>query len=183
MSHKNKIVRVVCYCLYYFIAKRLPRSYELFIVGRLSSWFRMILCKFLFQSCDAHFVVERNADFGSGKNILVKDHGCIGENSRFMGRGLYTIGSHAMMGPDVMLINENHKFSRKSYDGYNVGRIVIGDYAWIGARSVILKDVTIGNYAIVGAGSVVTRSIPDYAIVGGNPAKVIKYRDDLPSAL
>lgn len=183
MTHKNKIIRVVCYCLYYFVAKHLPRSYELFIIGRLSSWFRMTLCRFLFQSCDAHLLVERNADFGSGKNIIVKDYGCIGESARFVGRGVYVIGSHSMMGPDVMLINENHKFLRETFDGYDVGRIIIDDYAWIGARSVLLKDVTIGKYAIVGAGSVVTRSVPDYAIVGGNPAKVIKYREDLPSAL
>ena len=47
---------------------------------------------------------------------------------------------------------------------------------WIGANSVILRGVHIGNGAVVGAGSVVTQDIPDYAIVAGNPAKVIRYR-------
>ena len=47
---------------------------------------------------------------------------------------------------------------------------------WIGANSVILKGVSIGNGAIVGAGAVVTKDVPDYAIVVGNPARVIKYR-------
>jgi serine acetyltransferase len=47
---------------------------------------------------------------------------------------------------------------------------------WIGANSVILSGISIGNGAIVGAGSVVTKDIPDFAIVAGNPAKVIRMR-------
>lgn len=53
--------------------------------------------------------------------------------------------------------------------------IVIKDKAWIGFNSIIMKGVTIGEGAIVGAGSVVTKDVPDYAVVGGNPAKIIKY--------
>ena len=49
--------------------------------------------------------------------------------------------------------------------------------AWIGAGSTILPGVTIGKHAIVGAASVVTKSVPDYAVAVGNPAKVIKYLD------
>jgi len=50
----------------------------------------------------------------------------------------------------------------------------IKDKAWIGFNSIILKGVTIGEGSIVGAGSVVTKDIPDWSIVGGNPAKVIR---------
>ncbi|KAA6307584.1 hypothetical protein EZS27_040743, partial [termite gut metagenome] len=53
--------------------------------------------------------------------------------------------------------------------------IVIKDKAWIGFHSIIMKGVTIGEGAIVAAGSVVTKDVPDYAVVGGNPAKIIKY--------
>lgn len=54
-------------------------------------------------------------------------------------------------------------------------RILIEDHAWLGNDSIILKGVTIGRYAMVGAGSVVRNSIPPYAVVMGNPAKVIGY--------
>lgn len=49
--------------------------------------------------------------------------------------------------------------------------------AWIGANAVILAGVSVGKYAIVGAGAVVTKDVPDYAVVVGNPAKVIKMLD------
>jgi acetyltransferase-like isoleucine patch superfamily enzyme len=52
----------------------------------------------------------------------------------------------------------------------------VGNDVWIGANSVVLKGRTIGDGAIVGAGSIVTRDVPPYAIVAGNPARLIKYR-------
>ena len=61
--------------------------------------------------------------------------------------------------------------SNKKYD--NFGKIKIGDNCFIGAESLILKNVTIGNNCIIGAGSVVSRSIPDGCVAAGVPAKVI----------
>lgn len=55
--------------------------------------------------------------------------------------------------------------------------VVIREGAWIGFNAIILKGVTIGKGAVVGAGSVVTKDVPDFAVVAGNPAKVIKYTD------
>ena len=52
--------------------------------------------------------------------------------------------------------------------------IIVKDKSWIGFNSIILKGVTIGEGAIVGAGSVVTKDVPDWAIVAGNPAKLIR---------
>lgn len=60
----------------------------------------------------------------------------------------------------------------------NANKTVIGNDVWIGSRVIILQGMNIGNGAIIGAGSVVTKDVPDYAIVAGVPAKVIKYRFD-----
>lgn len=54
--------------------------------------------------------------------------------------------------------------------------VVIGDDVWIGRRVIILPGIKIGNGVIIGAGAVVTKDVPDYAVVAGVPAKVIKYR-------
>lgn len=61
-------------------------------------------------------------------------------------------------------------------DIFSKGNIIIGDDVWIGSNSVILSGVTIGRGSIIGAGSVVTMNIPNYSIVAGNPARVIKSR-------
>lgn len=54
--------------------------------------------------------------------------------------------------------------------------LIIGNDVWIGTRTILLGAITIGNGAVIGAGSVVTKDVPPYAIVAGNPAKVIRYR-------
>jgi acetyltransferase-like isoleucine patch superfamily enzyme len=61
-------------------------------------------------------------------------------------------------------------------DTFSKGAVVIGNDVWIGANATILSGVTIGDGAVVAAGSVVTEAVPPYAIVGGVPARVIKYR-------
>jgi acetyltransferase-like isoleucine patch superfamily enzyme len=66
------------------------------------------------------------------------------------------------------------------YEAGSKGDIVVGDDVWIGTNAIICSGVKIGQGAIVAAGAVVTKEVPPYAIVGGNPAKVIKYRFDEP---
>lgn len=58
------------------------------------------------------------------------------------------------------------------------GATIIGNDVWIGYRAMILSGVVVGDGAIIGAGAVVTKDVPPYAIVAGNPAKVVKYRFD-----
>ena len=53
------------------------------------------------------------------------------------------------------------------------GEVVIREGCFIGVNAIILPNVTLGKCAVVGAGSVVTKDVPDYAIVGGNPAKIL----------
>jgi len=68
------------------------------------------------------------------------------------------------------------KEAKKSVSDIKKGSVIIGNDVWIGARAIILPGVTIGNGAVIGAGAVVTKDVPSYAIIGGVPAKIIKYR-------
>lgn len=68
-----------------------------------------------------------------------------------------------------------YTFSDKSYFD-EMGYIIIGNDVWIGANAIILDDITIGNGAVIAANSLVNANVPPYAIVGGTPAKIIRYR-------
>jgi acetyltransferase-like isoleucine patch superfamily enzyme len=72
-------------------------------------------------------------------------------------------------------LEENKIGFYKDWTNVKRGSIVINDKAWIGFNCIILKGITIGEGAVVGAGSVVTRDVPNYAVVTGNPAMVVKY--------
>ena len=67
----------------------------------------------------------------------------------------------------------NHDFNNR-HTIYTYGKVTIKKNAWIGINVTVCPGVTIGKYAVVAAGAVVTKDVPDYAVVGGNPAKLIK---------
>ncbi len=71
-------------------------------------------------------------------------------------------------------IDENKLGFYKDWENVKYAKIIIKNKAWIGFNSIILKGITIGEGAIIGAGSVVTRDVPDWTIVAGNPAKIIR---------
>lgn len=88
------------------------------------------------------------------------------------------------MGPDVLIITQNHRFDQLDLPMWRQGfspsePVIIGNDVWVGTRAIILPGVTISKGAIIGAGAVVTKDVPEYAIVGGNPARLIKYRTDI----
>lgn len=87
--------------------------------------------------------------------------------------GNHTINTANMLITLQKLIQMNYDIKIKPLD---TGHINIGNNVWMGDNCIILKDVTIGDGAVIGAGSVVTKDVPPFAIVGGGPAKIIRYR-------
>jgi maltose O-acetyltransferase len=94
-----------------------------------------------------------------------------------------TIGDNVMIAPNVAIISSTHCYDRLDIPMVDQGDItgeapIIEDDVWIGRNVVIKHGITIGTGSIVGACSLVTKDVPPYAIVGGVPAKVIKFRND-----
>lgn len=90
------------------------------------------------------------------------------------------IGNYFHSGKECMIIAQNHNYEgeRIPYDNTYVSKdVTIGDCVWLGTRVTVLGGVSIGEGAIIQAGSVVSSNIPAYAIAGGNPARVFKFRD------
>ncbi len=89
--------------------------------------------------------------------------------------GGITLEDHVLIGPKVSLITENHPLDPTDRRALLCKPIVIKRNAWIGAAATVLPGVTIGENAVVAAGAVVTTDVPDNAVVGGVPAKIIKF--------
>lgn len=134
----------------------------------------------LFQECGVSVCIEQNVDFGDGSLIRIGDYSGLGEGCRIFGPAV--IGKYVMVGQLVMVFHRNHCFEDTGtpipLQGYGPERTLeICDDVWVGAGSVITPRCRrIGKGAIVGAGSVVTHDVPDYAVVGGNPARLLRQR-------
>lgn len=110
----------------------------------------------------------------------------IGEDCHFngldiIGGGNVTIGDHFHSGSGIMIITQNHNYyspERLPYDEKDIIKdVTIGKCCWIGSRVIILPGTILEDGVVVQAGAVVFGRIPKGAVVGGNPAQIIKYRD------
>lgn len=94
--------------------------------------------------------------------------------------GDVAFGDDVMLGPKVIIWSRDHGMAPNApmrTQPHTSAPIRVGNDVWIGAAAIILKGVTIGDGAVVGAGSVVTKDVPARAIVVGNPARIVRYRE------
>ena len=113
-------------------------------------------------------------DFGNrvkfGKNVFI-NHSAILSAS-----GGIEFEDGVSIAPGVRIATINHDFNER-HTKYTYGKVTIKKNAWLGINVTVCPGVTIGKYAVVAAGAVITKDVPDYAVVGGVPAKLIKYQD------
>lgn len=174
----SKIGYMISYATYYFLARHLPGSFSPYSLG--SGKLRRLCAKGMLKKCGKNVNIEHGAFLGGGREIEIGNNSAIGLNARVSGP--LSIGDDVMMGPNVSIYTQNHE-TENIYKPMRLQtapkeKVTIGNDCWIGANAVILPGVTIGSGVIIGAGAVVTRDVPDYAVVGGVPAKVIKMREE-----
>lgn len=158
---------------------------------RVSRRVRMCVYRPLFGAHGRRFVFDPDG-FYSYANIYVGDDVSLGYRPMLMAAlSEIRIGNHVMFGPEVAIIGGGHNISvvgrfmtdvHEKTGNEDLG-VVIEDDVWVGARAIILRGVTVGRGSIIAAGAIVTKSVPPYAVVGGNPARVIKFRWNIPTIL
>lgn len=120
---------------------------------------------------DVHIEIPGNISIGN--NVLIPKY------TDMKGMGKIYIGNNILFGPYVSFYTNRHEFKKSSIpisdQPSTQGIIRVGNDSWIGGNVIFLPNISIGNHCVVGAGSVVTKSIPDYVVVVGNPAKIIKH--------
>ena len=146
--------------------------------------------------CVNHTIGKKQATIGKGTKIhatvilrqaynIEIGEGCLINHNNVLQAGKVDgkikIGNYVHTGANVMIIAFNHAFDTREIptiqQDYYDANVTIEDDVWIGGGTIILAGVTIGKGAIIAAGSVVNHDVPQYAIVGGIPAKLLKYRN------
>ena len=123
---------------------------------------------------DVRILTPFICDFGNtvkfGKGVFI-NHSAILSSS-----GGIEFEDGCMAAPGLRIATINHDMNER-HTTYTYGKVTIKKNAWLGMNVTICPGVTVGEYAVVAAGAVVTKDVPDYAVVGGVPAKVIKMLD------
>tara|TARA_B100001939_G_scaffold347979_1_gene371780 strand:+ start:19039 stop:19575 length:537 start_codon:yes stop_codon:yes gene_type:complete len=170
----KKAIRYLAYFFYISIFRFTPEDYRPY--GLFFPALRRWLAQIFLLECGKNLRVKHNCDVSP--NIRV------GNNSEFGQHCLIhadvTIGDDVIMGPNVKIYSRNHIMTSVEEpirtQGKETKPTVIGNDVWIGANVIILPGVTVHDHAVIAAGAIVTKDVPEFAVVGGNPAKVIKYR-------
>lgn len=117
-----------------------------------------------------------------GKGIKIGNNFGCGENCFFGAAGGIEIGRDVIMGQNVRFHSENHKFNEVNVpirlQGVTNKGIRIGNNCWIGSGVVFLDGINVSDGCVIGANTLVNKDIPNNAIAVGNPAQIIKYRDE-----
>lgn len=177
----NKIHRGLRVLIYYLLLRWLPNDNVPF--GFIFDKLRYYCCRPLFKHCGYPVNIRHYAHFGNGSTISLGDHSDLGTNCFIVGD--VDIGSQVAISFDVFITSLNRDFS--DTEGPTVGEgsrpsapVTIHDDVLILARVMILPGVTIGSHSVIGGAAVVSKDVPEWAVVAGNPARIVGWRKGAP---
>jgi acetyltransferase-like isoleucine patch superfamily enzyme len=147
------------------------------ITGKIpSQLIRKFLYRFLFGiRMERNVVIYGGVEIRNPRKLKIGKNSTIGHRSILDARRGLKIGKNVNLSTGVWIWTLEHDYQDPHF-GTKGGEVLIKDYAWVSCRTIILPGVTIGTGAVVAAGAVVTKDVPDYAVVGGVPARVIGMR-------
>jgi maltose O-acetyltransferase len=170
------MIRKICYLCYLLLLKNTPEDYRPYAM--FFPWLRSKFVSLYLEKSGVKPRVKKGAEISP--NASIGNYTELG--TRCMIQANVSLGDDVIMGPDVKIYSRNHKFDRLdipiSKQGKNFYHTIIGNDVWLGANVIVTAGCKVGDHAIIGAGAVVTKDIPAYAITGGVPAKIIKFRND-----
>lgn len=167
----------IAYAIYYGIAYHLPENH--WVGGRLWNAIRVGCARHLLRECGREVNIDRMVNFGDGSHFTLKDRSGIGANSRIIGD--VTFNEDVATAFNIVVTSFDRNLDDASTrmldypDGFEVP-VVVGPDVVLFAGCYILPGVHVNQGCIVGAGGVVSRDVPPFSVVGGNPARVIKWR-------
>lgn len=156
-----------------------------YIIDKIQSFFY----RKAFKSCGRNvYLRPMSSDFKGIENFTIGNNVSIPKGSTFYStEAELIIKDNVIFGPHPTIITGDHRIDKigvpiiKNDEKLpeNDADVIIEEDVWVGANVVILKGVMIGRGSIVAAGAVVNKSCPPYSIIGGVPAKILKYRFDI----
>lgn len=115
-----------------------------------------------------------------GTGVVVGDGTAIGMYNTIWGQGGVVIGRDCLLGPNVVIVSENHIYRDSTtpirLQGEDRRSVIVGDDCWLGAGVIVVAGVTIGAGTVVGAGSVVVHDLPPASVAVGSPARIVANR-------
>lgn len=142
-----------------------------------SRTFRKVWLKIFGAKIKRKSVIYRNTEILKINGLKIGERSQVGWHCLLDARGGLEIGNNVVIASYCKIISGTHDINSSSFVGM-VKKTIIKDYVWICTSAIILPGVKIGKGAVIAAGSVVTKDVPDYCVVAGNPAKIIKKRNE-----
>jgi len=138
----------------------------------------------LLKRLGSNTFIDSSVFLGNPQNITISDNVHVQPLCKFFAEGAeIEIGEGSILAHQIQIFTRNHMYDSDDlnlipYDErYICKPVKIGKYVWVASNVLIMPGVTIHDGAVIAAGSVVTKDVPECAVVGGNPAKIIKYRN------